>query len=63
MAGRKPEYSEVKTSKTYGLTPTGAKLFDELAKELGLSPSVLIEKLARREIPIGEYQMGKSLTN
>jgi hypothetical protein len=40
------EYGEVKVTRAFGLTPTGASLFRELAEGLGVSPSQLIEKIA-----------------
>jgi hypothetical protein len=53
------EYGELKVTKAFGLTPTGAKMLSELAKDLGISPSHLIEKVARRELtlktPLGEF--------
>jgi hypothetical protein len=56
---KQKEYGELKKSVGYGLTPTGAKLLNELAKEFGLSASNFIEKIARREItvttPLGEF--------
>ena len=56
------EYGELKVNKTFGLTPTAAKMLNELAKELGVSASHLIEKIARRELAL-KTPLGESSTN
>ena len=55
-------HGEKKSVKGYSLTPTAVKMLDELARELGFSPSHLIEKIARREISL-VTPLGECLTN
>lgn len=54
------EHGEKKVTKSYSVTPTAIKMLTELAEELGLSASHLIEKIARREIQLTTQQTGES---
>ncbi len=47
MRGRPELYSEVKTKKTFSLTPTASQNLDNLSAVLTLSQSELIEQIAR----------------
>ncbi|MDV3002659.1 MAG: hypothetical protein N5P05_004314 (plasmid) [Chroococcopsis gigantea SAG 12.99] len=64
-SGSQPMYSQAKTeSFTTKLTPEGKEGFDRVAKELGLSKSEIIEKLARGELLLiwkSEVQLSDNL--
>lgn len=44
------KYGEIKKPTSYSLTETGANLIKQKAKELDISASALLEKIARGEI-------------
>lgn len=45
-------YDEKKKPLNLALTPTGAKMLDELAEKLGLTRSEFVERIARGLIPL-----------
>ena len=46
------KYGEVKKSVSFGLTSTGADLLKKRSKELGISTSEFLERIARGEIQV-----------
>lgn len=49
----KPEiYDELKQPTTVGLTPTGRMGFDQLAAEMGISRSELVEQIGRGKLKV-----------
>lgn len=60
-------YDEKKKPLNIAMTPTGAKMLDDLAKNMGLTRSELVERIARGIIPLqtncsetDEDDLGKS---
>ncbi|HAZ46500.1 MAG TPA: hypothetical protein DCZ55_19105 [Cyanobacteria bacterium UBA11371] len=45
-------YDEKKKPLNIAMTPTGAKMLDDLAKNMGLTRSELVERIARGIIPL-----------
>lgn len=45
-------YDEKKKPLNIAMTPTGAKMLDDLAKNMGLTRSELVERIARGVIPL-----------
>ena len=43
------KYGEVKKPVSFGLTPTGADLINQISKRLGISASEFLEQIARGE--------------
>ena len=56
--GQPERYEEVKKPLNLALTPTGAKMLDELAAQIGLTRSELVERIARRSIPLHPDALG-----
>ncbi|HAA30033.1 MAG TPA: hypothetical protein DCE56_23040 [Cyanobacteria bacterium UBA8553] len=52
VKGEPELYDEKKKPLNLAMTPTGAKLLDEMAKERGLTRSELVERIARGIIPL-----------
>jgi len=50
--GKGEIYSEVKKSTTVGLTPTATRGLDEIAAEMGISRSELVERIGRKILQI-----------
>ncbi len=46
------KYGEVKKPVSFGLTPTGADLLKKHSKQLGISTSEFLERIARGEIEV-----------
>ena len=46
------KYEEVKKNVSFSLTPTGAALLKKISKQLGISASEFLERIARGEIQI-----------
>ncbi len=45
-------YGEIKRPVSFGLTPTGVNLLKQMSKDLGISTSEFLERIARGEIKI-----------
>ena len=58
VKGEPELYDEKKKPLNLAMTPTGAKLLDEMAKERGLTRSELVERIARGIIPLQPEVLG-----
>ena len=50
-------YDEKKKPLNIAMTPTGAKMLDDLAKNMGLTRSELVERIARGIIPLQQNSL------
>jgi hypothetical protein len=60
------EYGEIKKSLTLSITSTGVKKLREMAQDWKISQSELVERIARRIIPVAvseAQQLGESYAN
>lgn len=59
IKGQPERYEEKKGRVNLALTPTASQLLDELAAQLGLTRSELVERIARRIIPLHPDALNK----
>ena len=58
IKGEPELYDEKKKPLNLAMTPTGAKLLDDMAKDRGLTRSELVERVARGIIPLQSELLG-----